>query len=363
MPHAKTTGRTRQTIGPTVWTRAARQFVLRAEDAGIDRAALLTCAGLRPADLVDPDARVPLAGLYALLEGMEQLSGDPFVHMRVTRAIEFAALDVLAFVVMTSATFDAGLRAMLRYQRLWIDGERYELEERGEWTRLVYHPWGAPRRAHGLMADMFAVDVVVNAAALTGAPFDGPRVLLARPPPVDRAQHRALLGGVAAEFDQPRNEVWFQRRDLARPIAPAGQAAVCAFFERHLDARVRELPATSIAGRARDLLMRGSAPEPTVAQLARQLRMSARTLQRRLADESTSVRQLADEGRRARAIALIEGGSSIAEIAHLLGFTEASAFHRAFRRWTGQTPEAFRMRVEAARATRTSSSPRSDSPS
>jgi AraC-like DNA-binding protein len=342
MSPAKTTDRTRHAVGPTVWSRAAAQFVVRAVHSGIDRVRLLAHAELRDGDLDDPDARIPLANLYALLEGMERLSGDPFVHLRVTRAIEFAALDALAFVVMTSPTFGAGIRAMLRYQRLWSDGEYYELEPRGEWAVIVYHPWGPPRRAHALMAEMFAVDVVVNAAAMTGAPFDGPRVLLACPPPADRAEHRALLDGVVAEFDRPRSEVWFRAGDLERPMAPAGQQAVCAFFERHLEERVRSLPSASVAGRARDVLMRGAEPELSVASLARRLRMSPRTLQRRLAEERTSVRELNDEARRARAIPLIEGGHAIAEVAQLLGFTEASAFHRAFRRWTGRTPESFR---------------------
>lgn len=342
MLHAKTTDRPRHAAGPTVWARAVREIAARAERAGVARAALLARAALTEADLEDLDSRVPLASLYALLEAMVEMSGDPFVHMRVSREMDFASLDALAFVVITSATFGDGLRAMLRYQRLWSDGERYELEEVGAWARLVHHPWGPPRRAHGLMAEMFAVDVVVNGGALTGAPFDGPRVRLAHSPPADPAQHRALLGGVRAEFDQARSEVWFRTTDLERRIAPAGQEAVCAFFERHLEERVRALPAAGLAGRARDLLMRDVTPDPSVASLARRLHMSPRTLQRRLAEEGTSVRELADGARRARAIPLIESGHSIAEVAYLLGFAEASAFHRAFRRWTGRTPEAFR---------------------
>lgn len=343
-------GRGRRAQTPTAWTRVAAQVVHQAERAGIARAELIRRAGLADGDLADPDSRLPLTSIYALLEEMVELARDPLVHMRATRSFDLTALDALAFVVMTSPTFGAGLRAMLRHQRLFSDGESYHLVEEGEWARIVHHPWGPHRRGHALMAEMFAVDVLVNGGAMTGGPFEDARVELAGSAPDAVEEHRALLGGIAASFERPSSQVWIRRQDLARPLAPAGQEALCAFFERYLEERVRALPAAGTAGRARDLLLRGVAPDPRVESLARRLHMSARTLQRRLADEGTSVRELADEARRARAIPLLAGGASIAEVAHLLGFAEPSAFHRAFRRWTGRTPESYRGQAARSRS-------------
>jgi AraC-like DNA-binding protein len=76
--------------------------------------------------------------------------------------------------------------------------------------------------------------------------------------------------------------------------------------------------------------------------LARKLHLSPRTLQRRLAEEGTSHQSLIDSVRREMALRLLESDVPIAEAAYLLGFSEASAFHRAFKRWTGQTPAEFR---------------------
>jgi AraC-like DNA-binding protein len=334
---------------PTVWARALSQFVRRAESVGIARAELLTHAGVSEGQLADPDARVPLDALYATLEMMSDASGDPLAHMRVINDFDLAALDALAFVVMTSATLGAGIDAMLRHQHVFNDGERYDLEERGGWAKLWYRPWGPKRRAHALMSEMFAVDVLVNGAAMTGgAKFERARVLLPHAAPRARTEHRALLGGVAAEFGKPRCEVWLRRKDLARPIAAPGQEAVCAFFERRLEERVRVLPARTIGGRTRDLLLREPELAGDASAVAKRLRLSVRTLQRRLAEEQTSVRVLADEVRRARALPLLESGHSIAEIAYVLGYSEASVFHRAFRRWTGTTPETYRARTRVA---------------
>ena len=270
---------------------------------------------------------------------------DPFALVSLARGIEVDSLDALAFVVLTSPTLRAGFDAFIRYQRLFADGERYDLEADETWVKIVYLPWGPPRLAHRLMAEMFAVDTVNNASAVTGMPFDRPRVRFTHAAPADLQRHAALLG-VEAEFDAARNEVWLRASDLERRVAPDGQEAVCAYFHRDLDARLRALPRDSVAGTIRDTLLRAPTLDATMAGLARQLHMSARTLQRRLKDEGTSLRALLEEVRRARAGPLLESGQSIAEVAYLLGYAEPSAFHHAFKRWTGKTPEQAR----AARA-------------
>lgn len=82
---------------------------------------------------------------------------------------------------------------------------------------------------------------------------------------------------------------------------------------------------------------------PSAEDIARRLAMSQETVRRKLADEGTSVRRLTEDLRRDTAIAsLVQGGESIAELAARLGFSEVSAFSRAFRRWTGSTPGAYR---------------------
>jgi AraC-like DNA-binding protein len=323
---------------PTAWARVAAAFVRAAELEGLSRAALLARTGLDESVLADPDARVLLRDLYALLEGCASL-GDELVHLRMTRRMEVASLDALAFLVMTSPTFGDGLRAMLRFQRVFTEGERYELIDDPEGARVIYVPSGGPRPAHRLMAEMFATDLLVNGPRLVGAPLEGVRVLFAHGAPKDREAHAALLG-VDASFDAPSHAIVIPSRVLALPIASTAQEGMAAFFTRHLEARLRALPPETIGGRTIAVLVRGA--DADLATLASRLSMSPRTLQRRLADEGVSLRALAEDARRARASSLLEGGASIAETAYTLGYSEPSAFHRAFRRWTGQTPEQFR---------------------
>ena len=331
-----------------MWARVVSLFVQRAALIGVERAQLLKGAGLGEPDLADPDGRIPLESLYVILESIIERTRDPFALLGLARGIEVQSLDALAFVVLTSPTLREGFRAFLRYQRVFADGERYELEEDDEWAKIIYRPWGPPRLAHRCMAEMFAVDIVVNTGPLTGAPFDRPRVRFVHSAPEDCARHAELLG-VAAEFSQSRNEIWLRARDLDRRLAPESQQAVCEYFHRNLDAHVRALPRESIAGTIRDALVRAPTLDATLNELARPLRMSARTLQRRLEEEGTSLRALVEEVRRARAGPLLESGQSIAEVSYLLGYAEPSAFHRAFRRWTSETPESYRSRMWAAK--------------
>ena len=314
---------------------------------GLDEGVLRARAGLGD-ELDDPEARVPLVSLYALIEACAER--DPLVHLRMVERVAPDALDALGFLFLTSATLGDGLRAMVRYQRVWAEGERYELEEEGDVARLVYVPWGPPRAAHRWLAEMFAADILGHGARVLRSPLEG-RVRLAHREN-ESAGELARRLGAPVELGAGRNELVLSRRALALPLGAPGQAAMAEFFARHLDARMAALPPETLAGRVLDALLTSHDGEAELGALARRLRMSGRTLQRRLEQEGTSLRALADEARRTRALALIEGGASIAEIAYVLGYSEPSAFHRAFRRWTGRTPEAFR----AAR----SSSARSD---
>lgn len=347
MARAKSADTFRQGAVPTVWARTTAQLLVAAQALGMPRAHLIEAARLDASALEDPDARVPLDALYTLIEHIGALAQNELVHMTLAAMMKPEALDALAFVVMTSPTYGDGLRAMIRYQRVWSDAERYDLEEDATTATLVYTPHGAPRRAHAMMAEMFAVDMLVHGPAVTGEPFDETRVRFTHTAPRDRLTHKTLLAGIEAEFERPRNELVLPVHYLARRVAQEGRESIFAFFEQHLEARLPTAGEDGIAregvtARARAALLRSPERAHTMPMLAAALKTSARTLQRRLLEEGTSLRALSAETRRARAIALITSGQSIAEVAYLLGYSEPSAFHRAFRRWTGRTPESYR---------------------
>src|SRR5262249_980547 len=126
---------------------------------------------------------------------------------------------------------------------------------------------------------------------------------------------------------------------------PTADAGLRAILDRQADALLARLPAaTGLTARARRAVVQ-ALPDGKlgVADIARRLGTSGRSLQRGLLAESTSFQELVSEVRCQLAIGHLQyGRMTTAEIAFALGFSEPSAFQRAFRRWTGKTPLAFR---------------------
>ncbi len=337
-----------------MWGRTLGALLACAPRVGLDPETLRCELGVDSEVLRDPDGRVPLDVLYAYLELVSARSGDEHAGLRLAHGLDVESFDALGLLAVSSRDLGEGLAHTIRYQRVFAEGERYELERAGDDVHVRYAPWGPVRPAHVVMADMFARDLAVNTSMITGGPIEGVRVRLRRGAPSDHARWRALLG-VPAELGAPIDEVIFPCAAMDTPIVRA-DPMIARFFERYLDERLARLPGSSPLSRARaaieELLPTGTM---ALAEVARRMRTSPRTLQRRFADEGTSLTELVESVRRARALALVEAGASLAEIAWLLGYSEPSAFHRAFRRWTGTSPLAWRQahtaRDHSARAT------------
>jgi AraC-like DNA-binding protein len=271
---------------------------------------------------------------------------DPGFGLDLALGIEIDALDALGFLFMTSADFGSALERMLRYLRLWNEGERVELVRQDDCMRLTYEPYGPLRPAHVYMAQATFVDMVINGCRfLAGLAFD--RVRVRQNDPADRARFERVFG-VPVEFGCATDEACFDTSMLSLPI-PDANPALCAFFERYASEQLKRLRAGDGLVERLRALIRSCLPEGEVtpAALAPRLHMSSRTLQRRLNAEATSLQRELDAVRRQQALYFLENGTAIAELAWLLGYSEPSAFHRAFRRWTGTSPEAWRAKASA----------------
>ena len=126
---------------------------------------------------------------------------------------------------------------------------------------------------------------------------------------------------------------------------PGSDPQLCELLEHHAQQQLRRLPgAEDFSAEVRRVLgatlRRGDA---RISAVAKELAMSGRSLQRRLNAEGSSFREELDRVRSELAVRLLsEGEADVREVAYLLGFSEPSAFHRAFKRWTGTTPAAYR---------------------
>ncbi|MFI8512164.1 AraC family transcriptional regulator [Streptomyces sp. NPDC085460] len=172
------------------------------------------------------------------------------------------------------------------------------------------------------------------------------RVEFAHPEPRHAAEYAPLFGAPCV-FGTGRTTAVFDRADLDEPVLRDAEA-LADFLRRAPDDVLgcAEWGSTT-TGRVRHLIGRAlpAGPVPTPEELAERLSVSPQTLRRRLAAEGTTYQRLRDQVRRDHALAELSAGRvSIERLSRRLGFSEPSAFHRAFRRWTGETPRAYQAR-------------------
>jgi len=309
--------------------------------------------GVAPADLDDVEGRVPAQLEMDLFDRLAERAGEPALGIKLA-SIPTATFDVVDYVAMHSPDLGSAYANVIRYQRLLHDGVGWELVAGGDQARLIHHPTPGVRLSrHAIEASLGLF--VSRGRALVGADWVPRAVALCTPPPADDGVYRALFR-CPVEFAQPVTEVILDGELLRRPVRQA-DAALFRILERTAAERLARLKTTSdfVDEVRREIgrLLRGELPR--VAEVARRLGCSQRTLHHRLRAEGCAFGQLVDEARLHVAMAFLDDpGVKMADIALLLGFSDASAFHRAFRRWTGTTPIEYRRRQKPAAPTRNS---------
>lgn len=323
-------------------TRVVRPIVAGLMLCGADVEKVLGTVGVDPATLADADARVPhqvAVGLWGLAA---EVTGIPSFGLRVVEAMDLSTFDVQIYAFLSSANLEQGVERIVRYQRLNHDAAIVELVDLG--TQVSYRhrlPGGhrlPPAAAQFVMgASVKAIQTAMGEAAAIDA------VRFQHSQPEDLEDYERVLG-VPCEFGSEFNEVVFPASLLEQPHVKA-DPGLAIVLDRHAQGLLDALPkVNSLADRVRTLLAKElQGGNPSAAHIAEALHMSARTLARRLTDEGTSHKVLLSELRAELAKRYLGDASlSVGEVAFLLGFSEPSAFHRAFKRWTGTTPASFR---------------------
>jgi AraC-like DNA-binding protein len=326
-------------------------IVHAAARSGVEPAWLLAATGFRMEEASDPDARIPLDLETALWDEAARLSGDVAFGVHAAESLRPGLFDVMDYVIRAAPTVRAALERVARYNRLLHDAAVFTLVDRGEVTRVEHAlPLvGVTQSRHA--AEFTIAGIVVIGGQMVEQSLHARAVEFrhAEPPAAAIAEHRRLFG-IAPRFSAAVNAIELDRALLELPV-PTADPMLLRVVERHAAALLaaRPEPTETTANRARRLLAAALGDregEATLTALARKLRMSERSLQRKLADEGVTFDALLDDLRRDMAVRYLSDRKvAIAEVAYLLGYSEPSAFHRAFKRWTGSTPNEVRQRL------------------
>lgn len=300
-------------------------------------------AGISPAILHDPNNRVSFVDIGRLLMECASATGCPHFGLLASQQSGVAAVGVAGVLARHSASVRHALRVLMTHLHLHDRGAVLTLHQRshGE-VELAYaiHHADTPGARH--IADGALAIEMQFLQAFCGPCWTPVEVTFSCARPGDTSAYRQFFGA-PIRFDAPRFAIAFRTSWLDRPIAGAD-----ARERTRLAKLVTELEGSrsmSVTERTREALgqLLIAAP-PSVERIARVLGLSRRTLNRRLAQEGSSVKALLEDARGALARQLLEETRMpVGEIAAALHYTTPSAFSRAFRKWSGEvSPRRFR---------------------
>jgi AraC-like DNA-binding protein len=316
---------------------------------GADVPALCQAVGFDPAATAGPDARVPIATIQRLWPLVMEATQDLHFDLHIGRHINFARAGTLAYVLMHAPTVGAAISQLCRYQDIACQGVRTFQMPASEWPGGIWLTLEltSPAIVHPQYVLNSELSIYLSAfATLIGQPVVPKAVRIAYPRPADTREHEQVFGTINLEFDAPFTQVAFDATTLARPVLHANPA-LFPLFEQHAAALLAQLsthhpPTLTERVRAEIVrLLKGEAP--TLAAVADCLHLGVRTLQLKLKEAGHTYQQLLDAVRNDLAQRhLRDSHLSITDVAFLLGYSEPSVFVRSFKKWTGQTPGAFR---------------------
>jgi AraC-like DNA-binding protein len=320
-------------------TRVAASYV----QLLFEHMAALGCAQALGDPPAPSEAFVALRRWQALLAHARDLDPAPKATfaLRLARGIAPRHFGVVGFAALACGTLGEALQRLERYHRSVYDVNIAQVRPCAEGICIE---WGVERGRPGALVDETAIAALVQLTReFTGRPLRALAVDFVNPRPADLRPYEDFFGG-PVRFGQPSTRLLLSAHDLALPLRGA-DAALLALLDAQAERLLQEVAAVSepvgvwrqaLVG----LIRSGSTQLPDLAQ---SLQMSPRSLQRRLAEQGHSFQTLLAQTRQQLAEAYLrDAGVELAEVALLLGYSEQSAFTRAFRQWTGQAPLQWR---------------------
>jgi len=317
---------------------SARVFVDALERLHYRMEPLLADAGIRRADLHDPDARIPRAVWGPMFRRALEQRPMKNVGMRLATVTPLGAFPLIDYLIATSQNVREGLTRLGRYLPLVEPRSVPQLREDEDPIRVFLDGCDTP----------FSTEftVTINLLHLRAETEDRFRAAYASfcHQPDDVAEIERVLD--CPVHTRAAWNGWALSRDTCQLPFRRRDPVLGDLLQRQADEAIARLPAMEgVAFEVRQALAaRVGGGDTRIQTIARILATSPRSLQRRLLGEGVSYHQLLDRSRRDAAERyLTDSLLSIAEVAYLLGYSEPAAFNRAFKRWRHETPRAFRL--------------------
>lgn len=322
---------------PTTLATWAAAIARALQARGCDAPALFAQAGLDYARREESGARYPLRSMTRLWQLAVAATGDPAFALDLPRQVQPATLNALGLSLRYSPTLQDALLRMARYSRIVSDAVDIALEMEEARMAVVFRPPHHDVPLADAAIEAFMATTVQMGRGLIGQ-HGAPLACEFRHAAPARTEPYERYFGCPVRWSQAQNRLLFDRALLQAPLRGADPQQLKLHDAAALDYLAR-FDAQPVSQRVREQLIRQlPAGEPTREAVAAALKLTPRTLLRRLAAENANYKELLNDTRRELALSYLRQGRSAAEATWLLGFTDPSNFTRAFKRWTGQAP-------------------------
>ena len=322
----------------TVSTQMFRPILLALEAAGVDIEAFAAEVELPLEALKDPDRRLPRDLAVRTWLAASTVTNDDVFGLHVAERAPVGMYGALEYAIRVSPTAGQALAQLARYYSIVSNLSSVAVEKNDDVVRITHNATTA-----SAVVDNLFVTIVRVGRELTGTPFLPREVKLLRLAPRERGEHENFFRA-PVNFSSGENALIFDAATLDLPLVTADAALHLALLQRS-EAILNALPSSDrFVRNVRVALIKSlqSGTGTSLEVLAGLLDLSVRTLQRRLSENATTHSDIVDSVRHELALSYLADDVSSIEVAYLLGFSEAAAFHRAFKRWTGTTLKEFR---------------------
>ena len=328
--------------------------VLALADEQVDKVALLRQLGLDPEPGEGPPPMIPAAEYYGFLERLAHQDPDPItLPLRVGAAMRCDDYGAFGLAWKSATNLRGSFARAERYARVLTSVSTYQVETVDEGAYLHLHREGSRRLGLRLSNEATIASLMSISRQVSTLEFQPLAVYFKHPSPGSTQAHEQYFR-CPVHFSSPRDALLVGSETLQAPNR-LGDPSISRFFQSHLDSEISEMEAQvplesqsldrQVLAHVSRALSQGV---PRISQVAGQVCMSPRTLQRRLSEGGYTFQTLVDEARRQLSTRLLaETDYSLSEVSFMAGFADQSALTRAFRRWEGQTPRSYRLRARA----------------
>lgn len=332
--------------------KVSRIWLTRLGEHQISVPAVLRRAGLPDAFFQQEKIYATTAELFALWRAIGETSADPAIGLKLGAEARLERYQPSAIAAVCSRSFRDALQRIARYKKLTCP-EEIRVRTSGDEASIEFIYTQAEEIQPEVMVDLVLSWILAIGRRGTDGQINPLRLELTRAP-----QNRELLEAhfdCRVRFKAGRNAIIFRNTDLDRPFVTQNEDLLKAIGAQ-LEAELKDLNSGADLGdQVKHTLKRSLAGKrPTLPQVARELCMSARTLQRRLTDAKITFQELVEETRRELAHHYLRHSTvELNETAFLLGYEDSNSFFRAFQGWEGTTPGEWRTRHRSAEAVAT----------